>query len=376
MEANTEIGAILKILHVVGDSKFGGGSVIISQIVCSQLDRGHEVKVLTTDADFIKHLSELNVETVKLNCIYRSYNLISDFFGIYKLSKFLRNNHFDVVHTHTTKAGFVGRISAFIANVSRIYHTVHGFPFSESSNKFKVFIFSLLERLLYLISSKVIFVSNYHLEWARSLKIANDDKALAIRNGGSIPTMTPDLSLPPFERCDGSKKIVYVGRLVKEKGLFDLLEAFKTLDAEIDDIHLIFVGDGPDASELKELSSGCKRIHFTGFVDNAVDYLSIADVFVLPSYREGLSVSAIEAQACGVASVLSDIGGNVEISENGKCALLFKVGSVQSLYEMLYKLLADDSLRKLYSSNARVNFVKNFSSDLMLTGYKNLYEEG
>lgn len=376
MEKITGIGVILKILHVVGDSKFGGGSVIISQIVCSQLDRGHEVKVLTTDADFIKHLNALNVETVHLHCIYRSYNLITDCFGIYKLYKFLKNNHFDVVHTHTTKAGFVGRVSAFLANVRRIYHTVHGFPFSESSNKFKVYVFSSLERLLYLISSRVIFVSNYHLEWARTLKIVDDDKALAIRNGGPMPIITSNLPLQPLNLCEDLKKIVYVGRLVKEKGLFDLLKAFKTLAEEMGDVHLIFVGDGPDANELKELASSCKQIHFTGFVNNAADYLSFADIFVLPSYREGLSVSAIEAQAFGVPSILSDIGGNVEISENGNNALLFKVGCVQSLYESLHKLLSDESLRKLYSSKAEVNFIENFSSEKMLDGYKNLYEKG
>lgn len=360
----------MKILHVVGDSKFGGGSVIIGQIVLSQLKAGFDVEVLSTDLDFKKYLAEIGVNVIELDCIHRNYNLFTDFLGIYKLKRFLDKSRYDVVHTHTTKAGFVGRVSARLSNVNVILHTVHGFPFSESSNRLKVFVFSFLEKLLFKISTKVVFVSNYHLSWARKLGITYKDRGIVIRNGVNKPSGS--FSSPINNgKCI---KLFFVGRVVREKGVFDLVLAFRKLSLANPMVELFFIGDGPDLNELKNFSEDIKNITYTGFVNNVADYLSQADIFVLPSYREGLSVSAIEAQACGIPSVLSNIGGNMEVSDNGKCALLFELGNVDSLYHSLNLLVSSEELRADLSSKSEVNFRGNYTNENMVSSYLTLYE--
>ena len=130
------------------------------------------------------------------------------------------------MHTHTTKAGFVGRIAAWLAKTKVIVHTVHGFPFSEVSSKLKVRVFSLLEKLLFKISTKVIFVSNYHLLWAQELKIVKSqtDIAIAIRNGvDAVGTRVK------IQDLDAEPRLIFIGRMVKEKGIFDLLSAYNNL---------------------------------------------------------------------------------------------------------------------------------------------------
>lgn len=365
----------MKILHIVGDSKFGGGSVIISQLAAAQLDKGYIVEVLTTDSEFKSHLNKIGVCTVHIDCIWRNYNPITDLLGIIKLRKFLKNSSYDVIHTHTTKAGFVGRVAAKLAGIKTIFHTVHGFPFSESSSRVKVFVFSQLEKLLYKISSKVIFVSNYHLEWARKLSIVTNSNGVAIRNG--IDKIDYSSSELFFDDVNGLPviNILYIGRVVKEKGLFDLVLAFRRLLDSNPNVNLYIIGDGPDLAELKQFSSTSKNIHFKGFVNNATEYLSKSDIFVLPSYREGLSISAIEAQAYGIPSLLSDIGGNVEISANGVNALLFEVGNVDSMLQKLELLINSKDKRLELSSFASRNFDENFTRDKMVSNYIDLYRK-
>lgn len=359
-----------KILHVVGDSKFGGGSVVIAQLVIDQSSSGFAVSVLTTDSEFSSYLTAHNIEVVNLDCIWRSYNLFSDIYGILKLARYLRENHFDVVHTHTTKAGFVGRIAAWLAQTKYIVHTVHGFPFSEKSSKLKVVVFSRLESFLYKISTKVVFVSYYHLAWAAKLRIVNTDHstAVAIRNG-----VKPVSATLPSEREAAPVRIVFIGRIVKEKGVFDLLVAYRMLKRNFPDVKVVFIGDGPDLTELKSLVTADDAIEFTGFVTDVPALVSPDDIFVLPSYREGLSISAIEAQSMGLASVLSDVGGNVEVASNGNAALIFKTGDSTDLAAKLSTLLGDATLRTNLGAAALNHFEQNFTDRRMLQEYKDLY---
>lgn len=363
---------MMKILHIVGDSKFGGGSVIIAQLAIDQSLSGNNVSVLTTDTEFSEYLSTHSVNVVNLDCIWRSYNLFSDVYGIFKLAKYLRSNRYDVVHTHTTKAGFVGRVAAWLAKTKCIIHTVHGFPFSEISSKIKVAVFSKLEALLYKITTKIVFVSNYHLAWAVNLRIVDSHhkKAVAIRNG--VEPVSAALSV---ELGEAQTRIVFIGRMVKEKGIFDLLAAYQILRETYPDLLLVFIGDGPDLVELRTQVAELENILFTGFVTDVPSLISVNDIFVLPSYREGLSISAIEAQSMGLASILSDVGGNVEVSDEGRASLVFKVSDIQDLVCKLDFLISDENAREQLKINAKQNYTKNYTSQRMLGEYSQLYSK-
>jgi glycosyltransferase involved in cell wall biosynthesis len=355
-----------KILHIVGDSKFGGGSVIIAQLAVHQKSIGYDVSVLTTDNEFSIYLRDLGINVIHFDCIWRSYNLVKDIYGIVKLTSFLRKNRFDFVHTHTTKAGFIGRVASWLSRVTYIIHTVHGFPFSEVSSKIKVSVFSFLERILFRISNKVVFVSNYHLAWAERLGIVSrSGVAISIRNG--VDPISPE------KNSQSLRNIVFVGRMVKEKGIFDLLNAFNRIKELHTDVSLLYIGDGPDFLELKSLVEGQTQIHLTGFINDVTQFISEEDIFVLPSYREGLSISAIEAQSMGLASVLSDVGGNVEVSNNGLAAQIFRVTDVENLAKVLNHILSDSEFRETLKVNAKQNYLKNYTSQRMLEEYRELY---
>ena len=154
------------IIHIVGDSQFGGGAVLILHLAKKAVLNGCNVSVLSTNCQFQKAIQAEGLNVIDLACIKREINPVLDFLGMIRLFLFLKRNRFDIVHTHTSKAGLIGRISAFLAGVPVVVHTVHGFAFHEQSSKKAVKFYTFIERLAAKFCHKIVTVSYYHRDWA------------------------------------------------------------------------------------------------------------------------------------------------------------------------------------------------------------------
>jgi glycosyltransferase involved in cell wall biosynthesis len=359
------------ILHIVGDSEYGGGSKVIESLVSASLSKGYRVYVLTTDPVFQKQVSGLGAGVIDLDCIWRPIRPIKDLYGLIKLFLFLRSNKFDIVHTHTSKAGMIGRIASKLAGVNSIVHTIHGFAFSEVSSQAKILFYSSLERISAFFCDKIITVSNYHRSWALTLGIANERKLV------SIPNAVSPISNVLYKASNSKEfRISFVGRIVKEKGLFDLVEAIQLLNKDYK-VFLDLVGTGEDEIELKKysISAGIEdRVIFHGFQKSVATFLLRSDVFCLPSYREGFSISILEAMSIGMPIVATKVGGNSEALGGGKAGIICNARDSEELACAIGKLIGAIDKRAELGREAYNRYSSLYTEDCMTQEYLRLYE--
>jgi glycosyltransferase involved in cell wall biosynthesis len=373
----------VRVLHIVGDSKYGGGSYVILRLAQMARAAGWESWVLTTDPVFQQVLAEHGIPSTDCTLIPREIHPYKDFRALQQLTAHLRANRFDIVHTHTSKGGFIGRCAAWRAKVPAIIHTVHGFAFHEQSHPLQVRMYAAIERMAARWCHKIVTVSRYHREWALQLKIAKPSKVVAIPNGLDPARVEPTRPLHAIRQAldiqAGLPTILSTGRLAKQKGFEYLIEAASILKHQYSQsFQMIIAGDGPLRDSLQRQIrrfglTGCVRL--IGFYKTIGDLYALADLVVLPSLWEGLSIALLEAMAAGKPIITTTIGSNLEATDNGRIALLAPPRDAPALANAIQQMLSNPQQAAHYAHCARAHFLQHYTETRMLEQYRQLYCE-
>jgi glycosyltransferase involved in cell wall biosynthesis len=294
----------------------------------------------------------------------RSITPFRDLVCFIKLILLIRNFRPDIVHTHTPKAGLLGMLAAWISRVPIRLHTVAGLPLMEAAG-LKRWILILTERITYTCSTKVYPNSIALREYIIS-KLKTQNSKLGIIGNGS----TNGINLDYFQSTDtlgvlaaeirnrygmAASDFVYcfVGRVVRDKGINELITSFVEMAIEEKKVWLILVGHFEDeldplAQEIKSEILAHPRIIHAGFQDDVRPWIMASDVFVLPSYREGFPNVVLQAGALEKACIVSNINGCNEIISHNKTGLLVEPKNITDLRKaMIYALQHTDEIDKM-----------------------------
>ena len=352
----------------------GGAQVHVLDLSLSLMRAGHEVIVLSMGSGPVTdELQKKGIRCEELIHLQLKIHPLQDWFALNELCKWLKKLKPDILATHSSKAGMLGRIAGKICQVPTVF-TAHGWAFSEGVPERKRRMYAILERVAGKISNGIITVSNYDYQLAKKHRIIHESKMKTIHN--SVPDVPENLRRNP----SGSKpKLIMVARFASPKDhrrLLLTLENIRELSWELD-----LVGDGPLVEEIKDMvarSSIAHRVHFLGNRRNIPELLADSHLFVLISRHEGLPISVIEAMRAGLPIVASDVGGMRELIDEGKNGFLIPRNDSETLMERLKTLIIDPQLMNKMGQCSRTRYESHFlfehMSDQTIEMYKTVLE--
>ena len=345
--------------------------------------QNYEVTVICSSID--AHLIEGLAARVILLPIERRPSVLRDLLVLVSLIRVFKRERFDLVHSHFPKTGLLGMIAAFITRVPVRVHTFHGEVWATRAGLARHAL-KRLDHLVALLATNVLVVSPSQQAFLVHEGILRSGKSRVLGAGSVCGVDTrrfrPDEQARRVVRetlriDQDAILILYVGRLNWDKGLLDLAKAFATLPIQTSKLFLLLVGTVEDLS-FETIQQACEQrrdaVLHINFSTSPERFMAAADIYCLPSYREGFGLSVIEAAACGLPAVGSRINGIVDAVSDGVTGLLFSSGNVAKLRDALVALISDKSLRQLMGDKARVRAGTLFVSENITQALMSYYD--
>ena len=320
----------------------------------------------------------------------RKITPLQDLRCLLQLVRFLRKEKPHIVHSHTPKAGIIGMLAAFIARVPVRMHTVAGLPLMEAKGIKKRILYAV-ERLTYRCATHVYpnskglmdFIQKKHLAEKTPLQIIGKGSSNGIDTGHFNADSISDQELIKCQKkwtiAQDDFVFLFIGRLVGDKGINELVAAFEQLSSKFPKAKLLLVGsqeptlDPLAKSTLKAIDQN-PSIILTGYQQDVRPFLKMAQVFVFPSYREGFPNVVLQAGAMGVPCIVSDINGCNEIIEDEINGFLVPPKQIQPLVEKMQFLYKDAEKRTIFIERTQTLIATNFERaqywELLLAEYK------
>lgn len=329
---------------------------------------------------YIKKL-EKDSKYIVIKNLFKRINLWKDLLAFIEIYNFLRKNRIQIIHTHSSKSGIIGRIAAKMAGVPVIIHTVHGWSFhNRTPNKTKM-IYKFLEKVTAKITDRLIVVTEKDSEKGIMENIASREKFKIIRSGIDFSKFYKNESkeIKDFKnRFKGKKIVATIGRLSEQKNTIDFMKIVKMISRKRDDIHFIVIGDGELREQLEmyiKTNQIENNVTMLGAKDNVIDYYYIMDVFVLTSLWEGLPRVIPEAMACGVPVVANAVDGVSDIMKDGINGYLIKPDDLGNAAVKIEKLIDEVKLKVRIVNSAYDTIRPEFDAENMMLKTEEVYKE-
>ncbi|HUE22880.1 MAG TPA: glycosyltransferase family 4 protein [Bryobacteraceae bacterium] len=351
-------------------------------------EAGYEVHIACSRGRDFTALADLGFRMHDVR-IRRTFNPLYHTRPLWKLFRLIRENHYDAVNTHSPVAAAIGRVSAWAARCKCVIYTVHGFYFHENMHPVPRALCITVEWIVGRLTDHFMFVSDEDRRTALRTGIArNEPGVTAILNGVELDLFSPGTDADREQRGQipalrGRRVIGIVGRIVKEKGYREFLEMARAIVNLRENTAFLVVGDclpsdrdqfGAAFRRQVQASGLQKHFFCTGFTTEVRRYLGMMDIFVLPSYREGLPRSILEAMACELPVVTTDIRGCREAVLDGATGIVVPPRDAKALTDAVLDLIDHPQKALKMGKEGRRRAVSRFDAKLVQKRFAGVFE--
>ena len=368
----------------------GGPALHVSYLSAGLRDRGYETMLVAGNVSpgeqsMAYVAEEQGVPVVLMPHLHREISPVRDLLATFRLAKMIREHRPHIVHTHTAKAGAIGRFAAVLAGKARppiVVHTFHGHVLRGYFGRFRTAIFRGLERRLARVADTLIAVSPEVRDDLVALGIAPLEKFTVIRLGIELDerVAAAEEARRRTRRIMGVPDhrflVGWMGRMTGVKRGADVLRAFRLLRDQGIDATLCMVGDGPERDQLEALAGELGLMHdclFAGYQEDVGPFFAAFDAFVLPSANEGTPVTAIESLASGCPVVATRVGGVPDVVEESVDGFMVEPGDLDAIADRLARLAGDPELRARMGAAGRARVLPRYGVERLIDDVDGLY---
>jgi glycosyltransferase involved in cell wall biosynthesis len=382
-----------KILHIITRLDMGG-SAQNTLLTCHKMARKYEMVLVhglsqeSNMTDSETAAVEAQIENARVNgvrivstpALVRRVSPARDILALYDLIRIIQKEKPDIVHTHTSKAGILGRLAAKLINVPYIVHTPHGHVFYGHFGPLLSHIFIWIEKIFACFTDRMIPLTKGEKKDYLKHSLCAPGKLFKIHSGVDIEKFKQaPVSVVDKKRSLGLARngliVGFIGWLLPIKGPNHLLRAMQEIWQDHEDTILVFIGKGDLAVDLRTeaLKTGANgRVHFLGWRNDIPEIMPLFDIFVLPSLNEGMGRVLVEAMAAGKPIVASNVGGIPDLVQHDINGLLVPPGDVKALAAGIRQLINDPAKAKMMGQRGRER-CHHFSLEAMVKKIDALY---
>lgn len=390
LQASTAGTNPVKIVHYITRLIVGGAQEnTLLTVLGQQRDFGDEVVLLTgpglgPEGSLIERARALGANVQEIPALRRNIHPWRDWLSYRATVRAFRRLNPDIVHTHSSKAGILGRLAASRVGVPAV-HTIHGAAFHANQSLFARRLFRFAERFVANRTARWISVCNAMTDQYVQAGVDEPGKFITIYSGMDVepflePVIRPGEMRARFGLHEDDVVVAKVARLFHLKGHHDLIDAAGRLAAKHPRLHYLLIGDGILRSDLEgriQKAGLTDRFHFSGLVppEDVPDLIHAADFVVHTSRREGLARVLPQALIAGKPVVSYDIDGAREVVRNGQTGFLVPAGDLAGLTDAIGQLASEPELRRQLGVNGRERFTDQFRHQTMTSRIRSVYEE-
>ncbi|HET9289196.1 MAG TPA: glycosyltransferase family 4 protein [Gaiella sp.] len=384
-------GRPIRVLRVIARLNVGGPALHVTYLAHGLADRGYETTLVAGDVargeESMAFVADrAGVDVVRLPGLSRELSPVRDPLAAWRLARIIRRVRPDVVHTHTAKAGAVGRAAALLAGIRPrpvVVHTFHGHVLRGYFGRGGTLLFRAIETALARTTDRLVAVSPEVRDELVGLHVAPPEKFSVVRLGIELePRVWFDGDVREVRRRHGipaDKFVVgWFGRMTAVKRTDDLLTMLAGLRERGVDALLLLVGDGDDRELLEQRAHDlglARSCLFLGYQEDVAPWYAICDAVVLTSASEGTPVTIIEALAAGRAVVATNVGGVPDVVEEGETGFLVRPGDTHALAERLEILARDPDRRGEMGRTGRERVLRRYAVERLVADVDELYRE-